>query len=104
MLVSIIQTQYSDKSFSADMADNEEEIDMLPQRGVWLSKKGEGVTLGEKMRYFTLMFGMESRMLKLAYYAAFKNGQQTERKGFIPVTRLSNLTLKGVNFNIVSVF
>ncbi len=80
----------SDSLFTEEAAMNEADQPLLP--GVWLSKKGEGLTTGEKRRFFVMVFGQQSRMIKWNYYAAVEDGVPDNKKGFIPVHTRSEIT------------
>ena len=72
-------------------------------RGVWLSKKGEGLGAftKEKKRYFTLLYGADSRMLKFVYFEDVHHGAPKGRKGFIPLTPASAISVHGCVILIV---
>ena len=80
----------------------EEEVNLLPGTGIWLTKKGEGVASRERKRYFVLLKGKNSKLLKLAYFVDVKNGVPIDRKGFVPLTVMSNISTKGALIMIVS--
>jgi hypothetical protein len=71
--------------------------------GVWLSKKGEGfgALTGEKRRYFVLLYGIDSRMLKFTYFADVQHGRPIDRKGFVPLTTESRVSASGSHITIV---
>lgn len=73
------------------------------QRGVWLSKRGEGLgaLTAEKRRYFVLLFGADTKMLKFTYFADVVQGVPTGRKGFVPLDRASQISANGNHIIIV---
>eukprot|EP00050_Salpingoeca_kvevrii_P000684 m.153956 g.153956 ORF g.153956 m.153956 type:complete len:2367 (-) comp10181_c0_seq1:22-7122(-) len=77
----------------------ENEIQVLPGRGVWLVKKGRQAMSESKRRFFTLVKGEKSHWLKFNYYKSFRNNRPHEKKGGI---RLYNETkLSSVGSNII---
>ena len=67
---------------SANDAANEEEVDMMPGRGIWLLKKahGFGALTGKKQRFTQLVFGVKSHQLKLNCYAGEKEGKGHDKR------------------------
>jgi hypothetical protein len=82
--------------------DNEEEV--VPGRGVWLAKRGEGagVLTGSKKRYFVLVKGALSHLLRFNYYAAFRNGFPADKKGAIELFPGTVCSVNGTLLIIVS--
>ena len=83
----------------------EDDMDMLDGKGVWLQKKGEGVgaaLTGEKKRYFVLVEGKTTHMLKFTYFASVdKAGQPYNRKGYIPIIPSSSIFAMGKQILVV---
>eukprot|EP00047_Mylnosiga_fluctuans_P019018 m.77744 g.77744 ORF g.77744 m.77744 type:complete len:1563 (+) comp7929_c0_seq1:66-4754(+) len=73
-----------------------------PAKGVWLSKKGEGlgVLTAERRRYFTLLFGADTNTLKFTYFEDVRNGVPVGRKGFVPVSAASRIAAAGTHITV----
>jgi hypothetical protein len=69
----------------ASVTNDDDEEEVLPG-GVWLAKKGEGMSLFDKRRYFVLRFGVQSQRLKFVYFEGVANGVPTKKKGSIVLT------------------
>lgn len=87
-----------------ESSSDEENVEMIPHKGVWLYKKGEGLgrITGAKRRYFQLVYGISTRKLKLNYYANIVQGIPSARKGHINIFPNSPIVSKGKAIEIVS--
>ena len=87
----------------ASSAGDDDEEDVLGGKGVWLSKKGEGLGLltGSKRRYFLLRAGIQSQLLKFVYFETFKEGSLGKRKGAILLTPSSIISSSEKTLKIV---
>jgi hypothetical protein len=70
--------------YDEKIANSETDILLLPGRGGWFTKKGEGLGR-DQTRYFTPAWGPRSKALKFVYFASIKDGEPHDRKGFVPV-------------------
>ena len=93
-----------DEDMAAFQEDDDDEEDILGGKGVWLSKKGEGMgkLTGSKKRYFLLVFGSFTKVLKWNYYSNVKLGSPIDKKGHIAILPSSEITSKGKDLTIVS--
>lgn len=87
-----------------DETVGEDEIDVYPGSGVWLRKKGEGVgaLIGDKKRYFVLVYSQLARTLRMAYFVELVGTQPLDRRGSIPVSSLSTIAARGAELRVVS--
>ena len=86
--------------YSSEREEEEEEIAGI---ALWMHKQGEGLggLTGEKKRFFTLVFGEQSKTLKLCYYAQLQHGRPINRKGHIVVTPATGLSCNGKALSLV---
>ncbi len=82
----------------------DDEIDVQPGDGVWMTKQGEGLggLAPNKRRYFVLVFAQRARTLRMAYFAELAGSQPVDRKGAVPVSTLSTIASRGREIKIVS--
>lgn len=84
------------------MDDDDDEEDVLQGRGVWMSKKGEGLGMltGAKKRFFLVVFGTFTKVLKWNYYAHVKHDVPVDKKGHVRLYPTSEFTAKGKDLTI----
>ena len=74
---------------------------LLDGKGVWMTKKGEGISLrGEKKRFFRLE--IVNGELQFVYYATYKNSIPADKKGFILISSFSKISTDKDHVEIVS--
>ena len=85
------------------LIEDDDEEDVLGGKGVWLSKKGEGLGLltGSKRRYFLLVRGCASGLLKLNYYSDVRGGGPVDKKGAIELLPNASISTDGSTILIV---
>ena len=88
---------------SRGLNEEDKEEDVLPGRGVWLSKRGDGagVLTGSKKRYFVLVRGVMSRLLRFNYYASFRGGAPSDKRGAIELFPGTKCAVNGTLLTIV---
>jgi hypothetical protein len=93
-----------DDDSGSDLSDTEAEecIDMLPRQGAWLTKEGATRFSRAKSRFFSLVYGVQSRKVQLRYYASMREGIPTKYKGRIVLDRPEVVDVDGRNILIVS--
>jgi hypothetical protein len=97
-----LSSVHSSLSVASQFGDDDEE-EVLPGEGVWLTKKGEGGLsfLSEKKRYFVLRWGLQSQRLKFVYFEQFKDNVPQKKKGAIVLTPASIVTATAKALTIV---
>ena len=95
---SLIKEESDDE---ADIVTDEEEVLEGGGEGVWMRKKGEGRFAKERLRYFMLVSGRLSGILRLVYYSGVHNGCGVGRKGVILITRKTAVSTTDLTLELV---